>query len=130
MGTDNAPQTPIARFKELCLDTHPVDGVGTTDLSAFWAAALAISMVARVPVEIADAGRRGIDMGVGRAVALEGALVSPRLGRNVLLVPLRVRELRDLRPRGAGGTGGPGGASETAERQSHCLAFRLLSPKI
>lgn len=40
---------------------------------AFWAAALAISMMARVPVEIADAGRRGIDMGVGRAVALEGA---------------------------------------------------------
>ncbi|TAJ32563.1 MAG: LytTR family transcriptional regulator [Reyranella sp.] len=42
-------------------------------LLAFWAAALAISMVARVPVEISDAGRRGIDMGVGRAVALEGA---------------------------------------------------------
>jgi hypothetical protein len=40
---------------------------------AFWAAALALSMAARVPVEIADAGRRGIDMGVGRAVALEGA---------------------------------------------------------
>lgn len=40
---------------------------------AIWAGALALSMVARVPVEIADAGRRGVDMGVGRAVALEGA---------------------------------------------------------
>jgi hypothetical protein len=40
---------------------------------AFWAAALVLSMAARVPVEIADAGRRGIDMDVGRAVALEGA---------------------------------------------------------
>lgn len=40
---------------------------------AFWAAALTLSMAARVPVEIADAGRRGIDMDVGRAVALEGA---------------------------------------------------------
>lgn len=28
----------IARFKELCLDTHPVGGVGVTDLSSFWAA--------------------------------------------------------------------------------------------
>ena len=40
---------------------------------AFWAAALVLSMAARVPVEIADAGRRGIDMDVGHAVALEGA---------------------------------------------------------
>lgn len=40
---------------------------------AIWAAALAISMAARVPVEIADAARRGIDMGLGRAVAMEGA---------------------------------------------------------
>lgn len=40
---------------------------------AFWAAALVLSMAARVPVEIADAGRRGIDMDLGRAVALEGA---------------------------------------------------------
>jgi hypothetical protein len=40
---------------------------------AIWAGALALSMVARVPVEIADAGRRGVDMGIGRAVALEGA---------------------------------------------------------
>lgn len=40
---------------------------------AFWAAALALSMAARVPVEIADAGRRGIDMDVGRAIAMEGA---------------------------------------------------------
>ena len=40
---------------------------------AIWAAALAISIVARVPVEIADAGRRGVEMGVGRAIALEGA---------------------------------------------------------
>lgn len=42
-------------------------------LPAIWAAALAISMAARVPVEIADAGRRGVEMSVGRAVALEGA---------------------------------------------------------
>ena len=40
---------------------------------AFWAAALTLSMAARVPVEIADAGRRGVDMDLGRAVALEGA---------------------------------------------------------
>lgn len=40
---------------------------------AIWAAALAISMMARVPVEIADAGRRGVEMNLGRAVALEGA---------------------------------------------------------
>ena len=40
---------------------------------AIWAAALAISMAARVPVEITDAARRGIDMGLGRAVAMEGA---------------------------------------------------------
>ena len=40
---------------------------------AVWAAALAISMAARVPVEIADAGRRGVEMGAGRAIALEGA---------------------------------------------------------
>ncbi|OYY45270.1 MAG: hypothetical protein B7Y08_07575 [Rhodospirillales bacterium 24-66-33] len=40
---------------------------------AIWAAALAISMAARVPVEIADAARHGIDMGLGRAVAMEGA---------------------------------------------------------
>lgn len=29
----------VARFKELCLDTHPTGGVGVTDLSAFWASA-------------------------------------------------------------------------------------------
>ncbi len=40
---------------------------------AIWAAALAISMAARVPVEMTDAARRGIDMGFGRAVAMEGA---------------------------------------------------------
>lgn len=40
---------------------------------AVWAAALAISMAARVPVEISDAGRRGVEMGAGRAIALEGA---------------------------------------------------------
>jgi len=40
---------------------------------AIWTGALVLSMVARVPVEIADAGRRGVDMGVGRAIALEGA---------------------------------------------------------
>lgn len=42
-------------------------------VAAVWVTALAISMAARVPVEIADAGRRGVDMGVGRAIALEGA---------------------------------------------------------
>ena len=42
MSTDDAPRPPIARFKELCLDTRPVDGVGVTDLSAFWAAALGL----------------------------------------------------------------------------------------
>lgn len=39
---------------------------------AIWMAALAISMMARVPVEMADAARRSIDMGFGRALALEG----------------------------------------------------------
>lgn len=40
---------------------------------AIWAAALSISMTARVPVEIADAARRGVDMGAGRAIAIEGS---------------------------------------------------------
>lgn len=40
---------------------------------AIWAAALAISMAARVPVEMTDAAWRGINMGLGRAVAMEGA---------------------------------------------------------
>lgn len=39
MGMNEQASPGIARFKELCLDTHPLDGVGTTDLSAFWAAA-------------------------------------------------------------------------------------------
>ncbi|MET3960965.1 hypothetical protein ABIE44_000899 [Marmoricola sp. OAE513] len=36
MGTES---TAVARFKELCLDTHPTGAVGITDLSRFWAAA-------------------------------------------------------------------------------------------
>lgn len=40
---------------------------------AVWASALALSMAARVPVEIADATGRGVEMSLGRAIALEGA---------------------------------------------------------
>ncbi len=42
-------------------------------LPALWASVLCLSMVARVPVEIADAAQRGVRMSVGHAVVLEGA---------------------------------------------------------
>jgi len=39
MTPDVQTRAGIATFKELCLDTHPVDGTGVADLSRFWAAA-------------------------------------------------------------------------------------------
>jgi len=63
MGSTNA----IARFKELCLDTHPADGQEVTALGRFWAAATGCEYV--VSDNPADPGDVvGTEEGMGIAV--------------------------------------------------------------
>jgi len=65
-----APETGIATFKELCLDTHPAPGQEVTALGRFWAAAT------------------GLELEVSERPGDPGNLVGPEEGQGVAICPV------------------------------------------
>jgi hypothetical protein len=90
----------IATFKELCVDTHPVGGVATTALSAFWAAATGCEQrFFGTPGDSADAGDVvGTEEGQGIAVC---PVPEPRTVKHRVHLDVHTADVADLVAHGA-----------------------------
>jgi hypothetical protein len=71
----------LARFKELCLDTHPTGDVGVTDLSRFWARASGCEQ--RFLVGAPENAPNGMDTPADPTDA--GDVVGPEEGANIAI---------------------------------------------
>ncbi|MFL6060421.1 MAG: VOC family protein [Marmoricola sp.] len=89
--------TAIATFKELCLDTHPLDGVERTALARFWAAALGLEV--RISEHAEDPGNvAGPEEGQGIAVC---PVPEPKTVKHRVHPDISVRDLAEVLDLGA-----------------------------
>jgi catechol 2,3-dioxygenase-like lactoylglutathione lyase family enzyme len=88
--------TPIATFKELCLDTHPAPGQDPTEIGRFWAAALGCEYVrgdTRYPGDVV-----GTEEGQGVAIC---PVPEPKTVKHRVHPDISVRDLSEVLDLGA-----------------------------